>query len=99
MKEEIKNEFMYQRWKANLRGTAWLVDGETDSEITSDFGPRGSERQILGSMKPEFGVSAKRENSFELDEIGMALMVRAAQLKKQGKPVTPESVLAMELGI
>lgn len=98
-KEEIKNEFMYQRWKANLRGTAWLVDGETDSQITSDFGPRGSERQILGSMKPDFGVSAKREDSFELDEIGMALMIRAAQLKKQGKPVTPESVLAMELGI
>ena len=92
-KEEIKNEFMYQRWKANLRGTAWLVDGETDSQITSDFGPRGSERQILGSMKPEFGVSAKREDSFELDEIGMALMIRAAQLKKEGKPVTPESVL------
>ena len=89
----VKNRFMHQRWMDNLRGTAWLIEGETDSKISSKLGPN-SERQVLGVTKPDFGFSAKRNDSYVVDEVGFAVMARAIQLKKEGKQVTPQSVLA-----
>ena len=100
-------EKIYQRWVSNLRGTAYLI---TDKErISSDFGPVG-ERQVLGRVKPLFGVSAPRgknrggpiENNTRINEdtpadwdvIGTGLMVTAARLEKEGKEVTIENILA-----
>ena len=94
----IKDNFMHQRWMDNLRGTAWLIEGENDSQISSSLGPNW-ERQILGVAKPDFGFSAKRNDSYVVDEVGFAVMVRAIQLKKEGKPVTPDAVLNYRKGV
>ena len=94
----IRDNFMHQRWMDNLRGTAWLIEGENDSQISSSLGPNW-ERQILGVAKPDFGFSAKRNDSYVVDEVGFAVMVRAIQLKKEGKPVTPDAVLNYRKGV
>lgn len=94
----VRDDFMYQRWMDNLRGTAWLIEGENDSQISSSLGPNW-ERQILGVAKPDFGFSAKRNDSYVVDEVGFAVMVRAMQLKKEGKPVTPGEVLNYRKGV
>ncbi len=94
----VKDPFMHTRWMDNLRGTAWLIEGENDAKISSSLGPNW-ERQVLGVTKPDFGFSAKRRDSFVVDEVGFAVMARAVQLKKEGKPVTPSAVLTYRKGV
>ena len=88
----VKDPFIHTRWMDSLRGTAWLVEGERDSQISSQLGPNW-ERQILGVTKPDFGFSARRNDSYVVDDVGFAVMARAIQLRKEGKEVTPKSVL------
>ena len=94
-----RKDKIYRRWMASLRGTAYLV---TDKEkITGELAPdMQGEKQIIGKVKPLFGVSAPRnasgvEGSHKgWNVVGMGLMATAARLEKEGKEVTIESVLA-----
>jgi len=96
-----RKDKIYTRWMASLRGTAYLV---TDQEkITGELAPdMEGEKQIIGKVKPLFGVSAPRnaggvEGSYKgWDMVGMGLMATAARLEKEGKEVTIESVLATQ---
>jgi DNA polymerase III epsilon subunit-like protein len=90
------DQFMETRWRNNLRGTAWLVDGSKNAVVTDVLGPN-VERQIVGTTKPVFGLSARKNDANTLDDIGFAVMARAMQLQKEGKEVTPETVLSTSL--
>lgn len=103
----IKDRDAYDRWMTSRRGTVWLVDGKEGKDITALLGP-GDETQILGRRKPIFGISQKvtpddketdsgRVANDALKEVGPALMARAIKIKKQGKTVSPESILSSSL--
>jgi ribosomal protein S18 acetylase RimI-like enzyme len=98
--EDVKDRAFYDRWMSSLRGSAYLV---TDpSSISDNLGP-SDERQILGKVKPVFSVSApvrgynpltsERTRKDEWGNVSSALMARAIRLEKEGKTVTPASVL------
>ena len=104
----IEDRDAYDRWMTSRRGTAWLVDGKEGKDITSLLGPGNEETQILGRRKPIFGISQKvtpgqryTDNGMVTDdilkEVGPALMARAIKLQRQGKPVSPESILSSSL--
>ena len=94
-----RKDKIYRRWMSSLRGTAYLV---TDKEkITGELAPdMQGEKQIIGKVKPLFGVSAPRnaggvEGSHKgWGVVGMGLMATAARLEKEGKEVNIENVLA-----
>lgn len=94
---KVVDSFMNSRWDNNLRGTAWLVDG-TKAVTTNTLGPNW-ERQVVGTTKPTFGLSARKIDGDALDEIGFAVMARAIKLQKEGKSVNPESVLQARTSI
>jgi hypothetical protein len=87
---------MHSRWLSNLRGTAWIAEGRDGEDITSILGPT-TERQLLGINTPVFGISARRDAASELDEVGNALVARAAKLRREGKEATPDAVLSTRL--
>lgn len=102
--QQIKDRDAYDRWMSSRRGTAWLIGGKEGRDITSLLGP-GDERQILGEQKPIFGISQLVSPGTRytdngsvrndvLKEVGPALMARAIKLQREGKTVTPESVLS-----
>jgi hypothetical protein len=93
---KVVDPWMHSRWLSNLRGTAWIAEGKEGEDITSLLGP-STERQLLGINTPVFGISAKRDAAAELDEIGNALVARAAKLRREGKPATPEAVMSTRL--
>jgi hypothetical protein len=89
-----------ERWKNNLRGSAYLVTGEQGDVITGRFSP-SDERQIVGTTKPLFGVSSRltyQRQPKDYDKASTALMARAIRLKREGKQITPAAVLASRRG-
>ena len=89
-----------ERWKNNLRGSAYLVTGEQGDVITGRFSP-SDERQIVGTTKPLFGVSSRltyQRQPKDYDKASTALMARAIRLKREGKEITPAAVLASRRG-
>lgn len=89
---KINDQFMYERWLNNLRGSAYLVIGKKEEDITEQLGPSG-ERQIIGRQTPVFGISARLNDPEKLDDVSLAVMARAVKLYNEGKPVNPASVL------
>lgn len=100
-------EKIFERWSRTFRGTAYLI---TDKEkIVNTLGPAG-EKQVLGKVKPLFGVSGPIgkgqrgpiENNPRINEdmpadwdvVALGLMATAARLEKEGKEVTIENILA-----
>lgn len=95
-KGTVVDPWMHSRWLSNLRGTAWIAEGRDGEDITSTLGPT-TERQLLGINTPVFGISARRDAASELDEVGNALVARAAKLRQEGKEATPDTVLSTRL--
>jgi hypothetical protein len=95
-KGTVVDPWMHSRWLSNLRGTAWIAEGRDGEDITSTLGPT-TERQLLGINTPVFGISARRDAASELDEVGNALVARAAKLRQEGKEATPDAVLSTRL--
>jgi hypothetical protein len=95
-KGTVVDPWMHSRWLSNLRGTAWIAEGRDGEDITSILGPT-TERQLLGINTPVFGISARRDAASELDEVGNALVARAAKLRQEGKEATPDAVLSTRL--
>jgi hypothetical protein len=105
--DDVKDREFLDRWMRTLRGSAYLV---TDtSVISSDLGPRSlGEKQILGKVKPIFSVSAPKggynpltSEDAKRNEWGKAtnaLMARAIRLEREGREVTPASVLGARRG-
>ena len=105
--DDVKDREFLDRWMRSLRGSAYLV---TDpSVISEDLGPSSlGEKQILGKVKPLFGVSAPKEGHNPLTgdgtkrnewgKVANALMARAIRLEKEGKEVNIENVLAARRG-
>jgi hypothetical protein len=95
-KGTVIDPWMHSRWLSNLRGTAWIAEGRDGEDITSILGPT-TERQLLGINTPVFGISARRDAASELDEVGNALVARAAKLRQEGKEATPDAVLSTRI--
>ena len=105
--DDVQDRTTFDRWMSSLRGSAYLV---TDpSVISDDLGPSSmGEKQILGKVKPVFGVSApvrgynpltsERVRQDEWGYVTSALMARAIRLEKEGKEVNIENVLAARRG-
>lgn len=107
----VLDDEMWSRWNSHLRGTGWLVPDDGDN-ITTDLGPGDGEHQILGKTKPIFGFSAPVSDNAvrerlrgrstsarsEVSLIGDALMARAMRLKREGREITPASVLSARRG-
>lgn len=92
---DIKDQDAYNRWKVNLRGSAYLIIGDKDDTVVSSLGP-SDERQLIGINKPVFGVSSKViAQPEDYDVAAYALMARATRLKKEGRDITPDSVLGL----
>jgi hypothetical protein len=89
---EDSSGWLKARWGTQLRGTAWLVSGQDGVDIVSDLGP-GDERQIIGTTKPIFGISAKRNNPAEMDEVSLAIMARAVDAIRAGKKPDADEIL------
>jgi DNA polymerase III epsilon subunit-like protein len=96
---DIKDRDAYDRWNDNLRGSAYLVVGDSDDTVVSNLGP-SNERQIVGVNKPLFGVSSKLHHERQpkdYEYAAQALMARAIKLKKEGIDPSPEKVLSAPL--
>jgi hypothetical protein len=97
---DVNDQDFYSRWSDQLRGSAYLIVGESDSTIASSLGP-SDERQLIGVNKPIFGVSSRltyQRQPKDYDLASTALMARAIKLKKEGKEITPAAVLASRRG-
>lgn len=96
---DIKDNDMWRRWEDNLRGSAYLVIGDSDDTVVSNLGP-SDERQLVGVNKPIFGVSSRKESGRQPQDYqyaAQALMARAIKLKKEGIDPSPEKVLSAPL--
>jgi DNA polymerase III epsilon subunit-like protein len=96
---DIKDNDMWRRWEDNLRGSAYLVIGDSDDTVVSNLGP-SDERQLVGVNKPIFGVSSRIESGRQPQDYqyaAQALMARAIKLKKDGIDPSPEKVLTTPL--
>ena len=97
---DVKDNDMWGRWQDNLRGSAYLIIGDSDDTVVSNLGP-SDERQLVGVNKPIFGVSSRIESGRQPQDYqfaAQALMARAIKLKKEGKEITPAAVLASRSG-
>ncbi len=96
---DVKDQDSYIRWEDNLRGSAYLVVGDTEDTIVSNLGP-SDERQLVGVNKPIFGVSSRLRSARQPENYNLAahaLMARAVKLKKEGIDPSPEKVLSAPL--
>lgn len=96
---DVNDRDSYSRWDDNLRGSAYLVIGDTEDTIVSNLGP-SDERQLVGVNKPIFGVSSRLRSARQPESYDLAahaLMARAVKLKKEGIDPSPEKVLAAPL--
>ena len=97
---DVKDNDMWGRWQDNLRGSAYLIIGDSDDTVVSNLGP-SDERQLVGVNKPIFGVSSRIESGRQPQDYqfaAQALMARAIKLKKEGKEISPASVLQSRSG-
>jgi len=92
----IRDPFMRDRWMRSLRGSAYLLIGKKEEDITQQLGP-STESQILGVNKPTFSFSAPTIDPRVIDRVGLALMARAVRLYKEGKEITPEAVIGTSI--
>jgi DNA polymerase III epsilon subunit-like protein len=96
---DVNDQDSYSRWEDNLRGSAYLVVGDTEDTIVSNLGP-SDERQLVGVNKPIFGVSSRLRSARQPESYDLAahaLMARAVKLKKEGIDPSPEKVLSTPL--
>ena len=97
---DVKDNDMWGRWQDNLRGSAYLIIGDSDDTVVSNLGP-SDERQLVGVNKPIFGVSSRIESGRQPQDYqfaAQALMARAIKLKKEEKEISPASVLQSRSG-